>query len=95
MIAITLVVPRHALDGRPFEHHLVARSIGELEAHLGGRAYLWQWCTAMTEHTRAGLALTELDAYSTAEKYGFTVAEASAERQLWRDRSLDRGQVGQ
>lgn len=95
MQSITLVVPRHTLDGRPFEHQVVARSVGELEMRLGGRAYTWPWCSAMTEHTRAALPLTELDAYSTAERFGFVVVEASAERQLWRDRSLDRGRVGQ
>lgn len=95
MESITLCLPCRGLaPGSSFERQVVARSIGELEAHLGGRAYLWPWCTAMTEQTRAGLPLTELDSFSTAEKYGFTVGTASADRQVWRDKSLDAPRIG-
>lgn len=93
---ITLVLPGQTWpDQKTFERQVVVRTIGELEAHLGGRAFLWSWCTAMTERTRLGLPLTELDAFSTAEKFGFSVAEATAERQVWRDRSLDADRSGQ
>jgi hypothetical protein len=94
--SITLHLPGAGLTpGTSFERQIVVRAVGELEAALGGRAYLWGWCTAMSERTRLGLPLSELDAFSTAERYGFGVAEASASRQVWRHKALDAGRVGQ
>lgn len=94
-LSITLMLPGETgTPGETFERQVVCHTIGELESALGGRAYLWGWCTPMLDATRQAMPLSELDAFSTADRYGFSIVEVTPDKQWWRSKAIDSGRVG-
>ena len=89
MQSITLVMPCVDDQGQPGGRRVVVRTLGDLRRAIGGRVYIWPWCAENDPQRCDALPLVHLDAYSTAEAHGFVIAEASADRQIWLDRSLD------
>lgn len=78
------------------EQSVLAETVGELEDAIHGRAYLWPWADGgRTESARRAMPLRAVDAFSTAERCGFTVVDASAQRMVWRARALDAERFGQ